>query len=133
MAQTPADRKLKRDQYAQSLGFRNYNALDTYRRNEKARAEGYKSRAAKRYARTTKPLIEDAKRFESFATYLGDRKPTEKAARDFLKAFGPYPNAVTSSYKSAARNLRDRLIDWMQDNDIEWDWNKWREEYNALM
>lgn len=128
MAQTPEERKRKRDHYAQSLGFRNYYALDTHRRNQKARAEGYKSRAAKRYATTSKPLIEEAKKWSTFDRFLGSRKPSEKTAREFLKAFGKYPAKVTERYKKQARELRARLI---QDLD-DWDWAAWREEYESM-
>jgi len=57
MAQTPAQRRAQRDAYARSLTdprtgqpFKNYNALDTYQRNEKAKQRGFTSRAAERGA-----------------------------------------------------------------------------------
>lgn len=147
MAQTPAQRRAQRDAYARSLTdprtgqpFKNYNALDTYQRNEKAKQRGFTSRAAERGARERaqgvqgrgKNVREAEERFPlSWERFLGDQKPTERLAKDFLKAFGPYPNRPSELYKIESEELRQAYIDALDNRGIDWDWRLWRHEYAA--
>lgn len=138
MAQTPAERRAKRDTYARGITdprtgepFRNYNALDTYRRNEKAKAEGFKSRAAKRYIELKRYEGEAKLKFpESYPMFVEEMggRVTEKQARDFLQGFGPYPSEWTPAYAQRSKELRAAYIERMPG----WDWRLWREEYASL-
>lgn len=140
MPQTPAQRRAKRDAYARSLTdprsgkpFKNYNALDTYQRNLKAQAKGFTSRGQERSAKAGKLVSEVQEKFPgSWRKFLGDQKPTERLAKDFLKAFGPYPAKVSERYATESEALRQAYIDGMEDADYEWNWSLWRDEYSSL-
>lgn len=138
--QTPSERRAKRDAYAQSLTdprtgqpFRNYNALDTYQRNLKAKSRGFSSRGQERHQKAGKAVTEAQDRFPgSWRRFLGDQKPTEKLAKDFLKAFGPYPRTVTNRYRDESEALRAAYVAGMSEQDYDWNWSLWRDEYSAL-
>lgn len=138
--QTPSERRAKRDAYARTQTdprtgqpFRNYNALDTYQRNQKAKARGFTSRGQERNRKAGKAVTEAAQRFPgSWQRFLGDQKPTERLAKDFLKAFGPYPRTVTDKYRDESEELRDAYVKGMSANDYDWNWSLWRDEYSAL-
>lgn len=151
MAQTPSERRARRDAYARSLidprsgqPFANYNALDTYQRNLKAQQQGFSSRAQKRYqseperqrraARGEGKLVREAR--ENFPLswdrFLGDQQPTEALAKDFLKAFGPYPRRPSELYKIESEELRAAYVAGMEREGLDWDWRLWRHEYSSL-
>lgn len=140
MAQTPQERRARRDAYARSLTdprsgqpFKNYNALDTYQRNLKAKSRGFTSRGQERNRKAGKVAKQVQEQFPgSWRRFLGDQKPTEKLAKDFLKAFGPYPKTVTDKYRDESEELRAAYIEGMDANDYDWNWSLWRDEYSAL-
>jgi hypothetical protein len=135
MAQTPGERRAKRDEYARGLTdprsgqpFKNYNALDTWQRNERAKAKGYESRTAQRKAETV--TLAQTKFPGSFPRFLGGRKPTETLAREFLKAWGPYTQAQRQAAIAESHRLRQEYLD--SDDSDDWNWTQWREEYSSL-
>lgn len=140
MAQTPAQRRARRDAYARSLTdprtgqpFRNYNALDTFQRNEKAKQRGFSSRAQERGVKAGKNVREAQEQFPiSWDRFLAGQKPTEKLAKDFLKAFGPYPRRTSELYRIESEELRQAYIDGLENRGIDWDWRLWRHEYAAI-
>ena len=140
MAQTPAERRARRDEYARGITdprtgtpFKNYNALDTYQRNVKAQQKGFTTRAQERYVATGKLAKAVTEKFPgSWQRFLGGNAPTEKLARDFLIAFGPYRKGMTHAERDRSEALRDAYVEHMEDNDYDWNWDLWREEYSAL-
>lgn len=135
MAQTPAEKRAKRNAYAQSLTdprtgrpFKNYNALDTWQRNEKAKSRGFDSRSKERKATTVGVAAE--KFPGSWPLFLAGRKPTETLARSFLKAWGPYTPKTRAAAKAEAHRLRAEFLAGNDSDD--WNWNLWREEYGSL-
>jgi hypothetical protein len=138
--QTPAERRARRDAYARSLmdprtgqPFRNYNALDTWQRNQKAQTQGFSGRGQKRYQQVAVTLVRQARgqfpgAYSRFLE-LNDLKSTETSARRFLKAFGPYPKqGLTGKYIQQSKDLRAQYLADMD----EWDWDLWREEYSQI-
>jgi hypothetical protein len=130
VALSPAERRQRRDERARERinpdtgqPFRNYNELDTWQRNQKAKAEGFKTRSQKRYQKTAKPLIDEmtTKFPESYRVFLNGAKPSETNARQFKKAFGKQGPA-TQSDKAARRKAS-------VDSNF---WRQWRVEYAGL-
>lgn len=131
---TPAEKRARRDERARSRinpstgqPFRNYNELDTWQRNEKAKAQGYTTRSQKRYEKESKGAVERvSERFsntwQAFLESTG-AKPTVKNATEFEKAFG-----VGKKGTPANRARRQRFIDEMGG---DFDWQLWRTEYSS--
>lgn len=134
MAMTPAERRQRRDANAQSRvnpdtgrPFRNYNELDTWQRNQRAKAAGYTSRSQARYAKEVKGALQRVtERFpRSWQDFLDstDGRPTQKLAAEFEKAFGRGKKAT-----KANKLARQRLIEELGG---DFDWNLWRTEYSS--
>lgn len=136
MALTPQERRARRDERARQTinpdtgqPFASYNQLDTWQRNQKAKREGFTSRAQKRYQKTSKPLIEQAKRAapKSFEDFLDGRTPNETLAREFIRAFGPVPKNISRGEHLRLERARADFLTRHPD----WNWKLWREEYDA--
>jgi hypothetical protein len=136
MAQTPAERRARRDLTAQSrinpdtgVPFRNYNALDTWQRNQRAQAQGFRNRyeLAKRRALGPGPELRRAYDLpNSFENFLQGREPTEALAQDFNRAFGHGSSGSSTSSRQRNKALRLRFA-----SEEGWDWRVWRDEYAA--
>lgn len=145
MVQTPAERRAKRDEMARGrinpdtgMPFRNYNQLDTWQRNQKAKTKGFTSRAAERSRKELrgpvqgpKPVTSFGKEVtkayklpDSFNAFLAGRQPTERLAKEFNDAFNKQPKRLSSDTRFHRRALRARLSAFEG-----WDWQQWREEY----
>jgi hypothetical protein len=124
MALSPAERRQRRDERAQQRinpdtgqPFRNYNQLDTWQRNQKAKAEGFTSRAAKRIRNSD---VTKAKQTlpETYQMVFGSKKRvTEREARDFMAGLGPggLSHSLRRAYTQRAGSFN---------------WQLWRNEYS---
>lgn len=136
MALSPQERKARRDERARATinpdtgkPFASYNQMDTWQRNQKAKAEGFKSRAQKRYQKVSKPLIEEARKVApaSFEDFLSGRTANETLAREFNKAFGKVPPGTSAvEHKRLERARKNFLAKYPGFN-----WTRWRDEYSA--
>ncbi len=113
--------------------FKNRNDRDTWRRNQKAKAQGFTSRAQQRRARekaqggtATQKLIAQAQKFKaSFKKFRAGRRPTKRLAQDFIDAFG--------TQGPATRHQRIVRADYLDsDKGADWDWATWQEEYQSV-
>lgn len=139
MAQTPAERRARRDAMAQArinpdtgMPFANYNALDTWQRNQKAKVMGFRNRYERRVEQAVAPVMGPQERKarllpQSFYNFLRGRQPTEALARDFNDAFGRQPKRASKSTRLRLRALRARFS-----GEAGWSWALWRAEYATL-
>ena len=134
MALTPSERRTRRDERAQAIvnpdtgqPFRNYNQLDTWQRNQKAKQAGFKTRSQARYQKVTKPLITEmqTKFPDTFSSFLDERPPTETLARQFKRAFGT--KGPSSPIMKTARKTFSE-----SEHGDNFDWRGWRTEYASL-
>jgi hypothetical protein len=138
MSQTPAERRARRDATAQSrinpdtgLPFRNYNELDLWQRNQKAKARGFTSRAKERrekqLSRPNGPEVQKALSLPlSWEAFLAGRPSSERLAKEFNDAWNKQPKRLPSTTRFHRRALRARSAAM-----LDWDWDQWRNEYDA--
>lgn len=137
MAQTPAERRAKRDETARARinpdtgeHFKNYNQLDTWQRNQKAKKEGFTSRAQKRgSAKRSTPEQDKARKLpNSYHFFLRGRPSSETLAKEFNFALGPLPKAMPGDERFRARAEREFILRFNQAEN----WPMWRNEYDAV-
>jgi len=120
------------------IPFANYNALDTWQRNQKAIVMGFRNRYERRVQQATTsatspppsvgPEERKAMRLpESFRNFLRGRTPSESLARDFNDAFGRQPKRASKSTRLRLKALRARFS-----TEAGWSWALWRTEYATL-
>ena len=148
---SPAERRARRDASAQArinpdtgVPFRNYNQLDTWQRNQKAKKEGFTSRAQKRGVQekakkvAATPSIPKGKAGlerrrasllpNSYHYFLHGRESTEETAREFNRLFTKYQPKIDADERFMRRAERDRVLGG---NEAE-NWPMWRNEYDSL-
>lgn len=109
------------------MPFRNYNALDTWQRNTRAKTAGFKNRYEQVKRKSLGPGPELRTAYElpnSFDNFLRGREPSEALAREFNQAFGK-----GSGGNSKTTRLRNHALRLRFASEEGWDWKTWRDEY----
>lgn len=128
-------------------------AAEYRRRNDKARAEGFRSYSQKRYQTQTKPrLFADLEKYPSWVRAVRGRKPTKQVADWFRQGFlkvGPSSDAdklargsflswvvgtrpgrgdTRARIKARAKAMGNKTLGQIAQPDFNW--KLWREDYN---